>query len=309
MHTSPPPTPSGPRKSVRQHPAYAAVLLGVLVVLLGSMLYFVRSPEMDKLQALRTLLFAAPPEHSVSAPPEPTDAAVNGAPDGLTPDAQRAKGAAAAPTQLGNATAGAGSGAGARTQTATEPGSAQAVAALRQRLQDLEGSASTRPGADADMRVDPASSARTPGEADPDADGSDSAPRASYELPAYDREDMAARQRALEALRAQTMADLRAVSPTDAEALIAVMQRMAEGLRAQNLPNVIDMPKMEALLRGTQRINTLNGALLAEMGRSGGPRTEETTRLAAEMQALQASLPRTVHDSEMVERMLRGESP
>lgn len=306
------PPPARPRKSLRQHPAYNGLLFGLLLVVLGGMLYLVRSPEMGSLQALRTRLFESAPQHADTAPPSVVPTATDAGAAPARSALEATAGVANAPVAGTNPSAASATSA---NGTRAKNTAAEAVEALRQRIQGLNDGEGAKPGADTAPGAEPGSAenasgeAFSPGETDTLPERTEAGPRYSVDLPAYDREGMAARQRALEALRAQTLTDLRTVSPTDPEAMIAVIQRMGEGLRAQGLPNVIDMPKMEALLRGAQRMNVLNTALQAEMARSGGTGSDETRRLAAEMQAVQSTMPNTVYDLSTMGRLMRGESP
>ena len=181
---------------------------------------------------------------------------------------------------------------------------------LRQRVEALSGGDTLLPGDDPTGREStPEAAAVLAPEREREDDAALAGERYSVELPPYDREAFAERQRELEALRAQTLADLQSVSPTDAEGMLAVIRRMSDGIRAQGLPEIIDMPKMEAMLLGAKQLNALNAALVAEMGRGAAARPEEMARLAKEIEAVQATIPSTVYDLEAVGKLMRGELP
>lgn len=314
MLKSPPPTPTAPRKSVRQHPAYRVVLLCVLVVLLGAMLYLVRSTDLlggegagapllestsDAAGSSSTGLGASVNADNVTSAAGERDRQGVQAGLGLMPGGMGVTGGAHDAATRGNGSGNLnGSGAGG--------GTASSVEALRQRLEALAGGDGAAVTDGVGEAVRPQQEA---GDAGLVEKGDEGGPQYAIKLPDYDREGFAERQRELEALRARTMTDLQSVSPADPEGMLKVIERMSEGLREQGLPNIVDMPKMQAMLLGSKRLNELNTALVAEMGRSGGGRPEEMARLASEITAVQATMPSTVYDLEVVGRLMRGESP
>lgn len=291
--TEHPPAPIHERRQWRQSASYKLALFIVLVLLLGGILYFLKTPRPETgVAGTRGALPARPP---AVLPPERMSSSAGAQPDAGGPGGQ---------------TAG--------TQAASAPGAspgaaADAVALLRERLQALTGT----PGTEADgTTVGGARSASSPDELRSQTDaragtkpGADGGAKYGVDLPPYDRKAFAERQRELEALRAQTMADLKKVSPNDPEGMLRVIERMSQNLQAQGLPNIVDMPKMEAMLRGSRRLNELNTALVTEMGRAGGGRPEEMARLANEIRAVQATIPSTVYDLDAVGRLMRGELP
>lgn len=195
---------------------------------------------------------------------------------------------------------------------ATPASTPDAVAALRERLQALTGTPGgegTEPGRSGGQALSGSSTRSQSGTTAGTKAASEAEAKYGVELPPYDRQAFAERQKELEALRAKTLDDLKKVSPNDPEGMLRVLERMSQGLQAQGLPNIVDMPKMEALLRGSGRLNELNAALVAEMGRAGGGRPEVMARLANEIKAVQATLPSTVYDLETVGRLMRGEQP
>ncbi|CAM5304958.1 hypothetical protein [Thauera mechernichensis] len=299
---STPDQPAGERRTLRQSKSYRLALLCLLVALLAATVYLLRVPvprtHYDAVGAGGSSSSATPLQAIPAQPPTPSDTqgGVVALPEGA---------------------AGAGSegwrgGAAATQSDAEQQGRAQ-IQALRERLQQLTGEP-PRPeagGPEALAEGASADGAGAPAPGDAAAAGSVGEPDVGYrvDLPPYDREAFAERQRQLEALRAETLAALHTVSPADAEGMLGVIKRMSEGIRAQGLPDIIDMPKMEAMLLGTKRINELNAALVAEMGKGAASRPEEMARLAGEIQAVQATIPSTVYDLEVVGKLMRGELP
>lgn len=305
-----------PRKesatSWRQSHWYRLLLYVLMLLLLAGIWFLLRSPGGVGFFPLEALTLSEPAATSL-----PPMAASVEAPSGEAAGAQ-VGGAGDAASEVSSLAPGGntearraafGSTEGERGSRGADGGAqARAVETLRERVEALS-------GGDAPFASDESTGREsTPGApsvsaADREREGDPlrAAEPYSVELPPYDREAFAERQRQLEALRAQTLADLQSVSPTDAEGMLAVIRKMSVGIREQGLPEIVDMPKMEAMLLGSKRLNELNAALVAEMGRGAAARPEEMARLAQEIQAVQATIPSTVYDLEVVGKLMRGE--
>lgn len=291
------------RRFSRHGAGYKAVLLLLLALLFAGIIFMLRSPS---LQPHPESEAAARRSASFGSQPGPT---------GSTEASERSDGDVAegrpAPGVSGHGVAnGSRSDPVPHVQSEAEATTHAEIEALRERLQQLSRGGS-RPGADAitEHATSAAGGLRQEGTGAGDSSRGDSNDAYRVDLPPYDRNAFAEKQRQLEVLRAKTLADLQSVSPADTEGMLGVIKRMSDGIRAQGLPDIIDMPKMEAMLLGSKRINELNAALVAEMGKGAASRPEELARLAAEIQAVQASIPNTVYDLEVVGKLMRGESP
>lgn len=302
-------SPGGKGRAWRQSQWYRSLLYVLIVALLGAIYLLLRSPAGGARFGLDL--------PSLALPGTPAAPAASGVPVERSPSADEAARTQDVPPE---STAGVGtrprdvarlggdgraSGAEVASQGRSE------VDTLRQRLQELtgdggSGSAGALPPGSMPA---PADGAAALPEREPESATLGTDERYRVDLPPHDREAFAERQRQLEALRTQTLADLRSVSPADAEGMLEVIRRMSDGIRAQGLPQIVDMPKMEALLLGSKRLNQLNAALVAEMGRGAAARPEEMARLANEIRAVQATIPSTVYDLEAVGKLMRGELP
>lgn len=295
-----------PRKesatSWRQSHWYRLLLYVLMLLLLAGIWFLLRSPGGVGFFPLEALTLSAPEAQGLPRMP-----AEGEAPSGDATGAQ-AGGEGAAARGLSGPAAGGGTGAGQGSRGPGGDAPASAVDTLRQRLEALSGGdaplANNEPSGREAM---PEAAAVSAPDRERGGDPVLADPPYSVELPPYDREAFAERQRQLEALRAQTLADLQSVSPTDAEGMLAVIRKMSVGIREQGLPEIVDMPKMEAMLLGSKRLNELNAALVAEMGRGAAARPEEMARLAQEIQAVQVTIPSTVYDLEVVGKLMRGE--
>lgn len=288
------------RESWRNHKQYKVALVLLLIALLAGIAYLLRAPALKGASAPKGAdAIISTPVPGVAPLSTPVQGGILSGPgaasDGL--------GDIARDGDIGGSRGGApgnnqDEGSGARTS----------IDSLHERLREFAGNNGGALGADEpSVAAEPSTGLgrETNVAGDNGSGGADAAYR--VDLPPHDREAFAERQRQLEALRAQTLAELQAVSPADAEGMLSVIKRMSEGIRAQGLPDIIDMPKMEAMLLGAKRLNELNVALIAEMGRGEASRPDEMARLAGEIQAVQATIPSTIYDLEVVGRLMRGE--
>lgn len=298
---------AGSATSWRQSLGYRLLLYVLILLLLAGIWLLLRSPGGPAWFAPAPTTF--PPSSSTVAPaPEGAPAVLEapGEADTRSPDAVIGSAARERAGQDATGSAGGGgTGRGADDAAQTRAG----VEALRQRLEALSGGETPQAMDDLSGSEATAADVSPAPKGEAGADVATGAERYSVELPPYDREAFAERQRQLEALRARTLSDLQSVSPADAEGMLEVIRRMSEGIREQGLPEIVDMPKMEAMLLGSKRLNELNTALVAELGRGAAARPEEMARLAKEIEAVQATIPSTVYDLEAVGKLMRGELP
>lgn len=135
-----------------------------------------------------------------------------------------------------------------------------------------------------------ASGATGPG----DAPGAQAAERASR------------RAREIESIRRRATDGLASAPPGDTRALMNVVRRLDQDLRSAGLPRVIDLDRMQKVLETSERMQAVNRELVNEGSKGSGANARRLADLVAEMNRLQAAMPRSVYDEAVLRQAMRG---
>lgn len=112
----------------------------------------------------------------------------------------------------------------------------------------------------------------------------------------------AARRQAMLELQSKALAEIRAVPPGDTRKLMEVVTRFDGQMRAAGAPSIIDLDKLRQNLEGAERIQRLNRQLMAEAERGRDADAAKVKALAAEIQAVQKSLPQQFIRTDVLQR-------
>jgi len=153
------------------------------------------------------------------------------------------------------------------------------------------GAATPQPG----VPSTPAGATGAPGATGPgDAPGAQAAERA------------ARRAREIEAIRRRATDGLASAPPGDTRALMSVVRRLDQDLRSAGLPRVIDLDRMQKVLDTSERMQAVNRELVSEGSKGSGANARRLADLVAEMNRLQAAMPRSVYDEAVLRQAMRG---